>query len=72
MNGAWLESAFIETDEGQSGGPWLFAGRVAATHIGGREYFDLFRCGFDSCKRNYGRRFDSSYLAFLQATSFDY
>jgi V8-like Glu-specific endopeptidase len=72
VNGPWLESEFIDSDHGQSGAAWHFAGRVAGTHIGYREYFDLFRCGFDVCRRNYARRIDSGYKAFLDAIAFDY
>jgi V8-like Glu-specific endopeptidase len=71
-NGPWVETDNIDTDGGQSGGPWHINGRVAATHIGYREYFDLFRCGFDLCRRNYGRRMDGAYKSFLDAIAFDY
>jgi hypothetical protein len=72
VNGPWLESEHIDSEGGQSGGPWHVAGRVAATHIGYREYFDFFRCGFDVCRRNYGRRIDGTYKTFLDAIAFDY
>jgi hypothetical protein len=72
VNGPWIESEFIDSDGGQSGAAWHVSGRVAATHIGYREYFDLFRCGFDVCRRNYSRRIDSAYKSFLDAIAFDY
>ncbi|MBZ0233643.1 MAG: hypothetical protein K8M05_15055 [Deltaproteobacteria bacterium] len=72
VNGSWVETEHIDSSPGQSGGPWHIGGRVAATHIGYREYFDLFRCGFDVCRRNYGRRMDATYKSFLDAISFDY
>ena len=72
VNGPWLESELIDSDHGQSGAAWHVSGRVAATHIGYREYFDLFRCGFDVCRRNYARRIDAGYKSFLDAIAFDY
>lgn len=72
LNGNWVETEHIDTSGGQSGGPWHFGGRVAATHIGYREYFDLFRCGFDVCRRNYGRRIDGVFKQFIDQNSFDY
>jgi V8-like Glu-specific endopeptidase len=71
-NGPWMESEYIDSEAGQSGGPWHIAGRVVATHVGYRDYFDLFRCGFDLCRRNYGRRIDPAYKTFLDAIAFDY
>ncbi|HEY6179079.1 MAG TPA: hypothetical protein VIX73_31715 [Kofleriaceae bacterium] len=72
VNGNWVESAEIDSEGGQSGGPWHIAGRVAATHIGYREYGDLFRCGFDVCRRNFGRRIDTAYKSFLDEIAYDY
>ena len=71
-NGPWFESEYLDSEGGQSGGPWHVANRVVATHIGYREYFDFFRCGFDVCRRNYGRRIDGTYKTFLDAIAFDY
>ena len=72
VNGNWIETADIDADHGQSGGPWHTGGRVAATLIGYREYFDLFRCGFDVCRRTFGRRIDTAYKSFLDAIAYDY
>lgn len=72
VNGTWLESAEIDTSGGQSGGPWYRAGRVAGVHVDYREYFDFLRCGFDVCRRNYARRIDGTFKAFLDAIAFDY
>lgn len=71
-NGPWMESQYIDAEGGQSGGAWHVANRVVATLIGYREYFDLGRCGFDVCRRNYGRRIDPAYKTFLDAIAYDY
>lgn len=72
VNGNWIETEHIDADHGQSGGPWHVGGRVAGTLIGYREYFDLFRCGFDVCRRTFGRRIDGAYKSFLDTVAFDY
>lgn len=72
LNGNWVETEHIDSSGGQSGGPWHFSGRLAATHIGYREYFDLFRCGFDVCRRNFGRRIDAVFKQFIDDVAFDY
>lgn len=71
-NGAYLESDNLDTDDGESGGPWLTGGRVAGTQIGYREYGDFFRCGLAPCRRVYARRIDATYKTFLDAISYDY
>ncbi|AEI65220.1 trypsin-like serine peptidase [Corallococcus macrosporus] len=77
INGHRIETEHIDTTGGQSGGPWsrnMGSGvhRVAAMHTGFRSYFDLFKCGFDPCQRNFGRRIDASVDAFIKAISFDF
>lgn len=72
VNGNWYESQFVDASAGQSGGAWHFSNRVAGTLIGYREYFDLFRCGFDACRRIFGRRIDAAYKSFIDEISYDY
>jgi V8-like Glu-specific endopeptidase len=72
VNGSWLETEHIDSDHGQSGGPWFIGSRVAGTLIGYREYFDLFRCGFDVCRRTVARRIDSTYMSFISSIAYDY
>jgi len=68
-----IESQHIDSFEGQSGGPWLGTGDIlAANHSGYIEYFDFFKCGFDMCRRNFGRRIDGAYDQFIRDVSFDY
>jgi len=77
---AYINEWRIETDQvdvmpGQSGSPFYVmwdiprpAGVVSAY----REYFDLFRCGFDLCRRNYARRIDNAFSDFIVQGSWDY
>lgn len=71
LNGNWVETEHIDSSGGQSGGPWHFSGLLAATHIGYREYFDLFRCGFDVCRRNFGRRIDAVFKQLIDDVAYD-
>ncbi len=74
VNGWALESAEIDATEGQDGSPWwtLNATRVAGLHVGYREYFDFWRCGFDVCRRNYARRIDGAMDTFIRSIAFDF
>ncbi|MCH9686401.1 MAG: hypothetical protein K0V04_33520 [Deltaproteobacteria bacterium] len=70
-----METQTIDGSDGQSGGPWWRSydiNRPVATHSGYIEYFDFFRCGFDNCKRNYGRRIDNAYNQFIIDVAWDY
>ncbi len=75
VNEHMIESEHVDIIAGQSGGPWyrLIDGyRVAGITSGERTYFDLFRCGFSSCVRNFSRRIDGTVDAFIRATSYDF
>ena len=66
-----LESWEIDASRGQSGGPWLKStNHTIGVHTGWREYVDIFKCGF-ICRRNYGRRLDSTFFSYIQANSAD-
>ncbi|MCX4239308.1 hypothetical protein [Paraliomyxa miuraensis] len=41
-------------------------------HRGDREYFDLWKCGFDNCRRNYARRIDTAFNDFIVQALWDY
>ncbi len=76
-NGVWMESQSIDATDGQSGGPWFryFSGtgyKPVGTHTGYIEYFDLFRCGFENCKRNAARRIDNAYSQFIVDVAWDF
>ncbi len=75
INAHMIETEHIDTFNGQSGGPWYrftSSNRVAGPLNGYREYFDLGRCGFDVCRRNFVRRIDSTVDTFIRAISFDF
>lgn len=73
VNDFRIESWQIDTSAGQSGAPWLATtGHTVAVHTGFRTYHDLFRCGFDQCRRNYARRLDSIVWAYIQQNSADW
>jgi len=71
-----LETEHIDLTSGQSGGPWFRrvsgVNRVMAISWSERQYFDLWRCGFDLCRRNSARLIDDAVDAFIRANSFDY
>ncbi len=70
-----VETQTLDGTDGQSGGPWwrmYDINRPVGTHSGYIEYFDFFRCGFDHCKRNYGRRIDNAYSQFIVDVAWDY
>lgn len=70
-----IESQYIDSMGGQSGSPWyvLFdTYRPAGVLWGYREYFDLGRCGFDVCRRNFARRIDNAFHSFIVDASWDY
>lgn len=69
-----LESEHVDTTDGEDGAPWwtINPTRVAGVDIGYREYFDLGRCGFSNCQRNYARRIDGGMDAFIRSIAFDF
>lgn len=75
QDGWRIETDQIDSTGGQSGAPWFRMWdiwRPAAIHSGYRPYWDFGRCGFDICKRNVGRRIDSTVNTFIQQQSWDY
>ncbi len=75
INGHRLETEILDTVGGQSGSPYYRitdTARPAAVHTGSRRYHDFFRCGFDQCVRNYGRRIDTAFSQFIIDNAFDY
>lgn len=70
-----MESSEIDATEGESGAAWYRKtdiNRVGAVYSGDVQYFDLLRCGFDLCRRNWGRRIDAALSDLIKATSPDY
>lgn len=71
-----IETPHIDSNGGQSGAPWYgwFGGalRPAAVHVGYREYFDFFKCGFDVCRRNFSRRIDNAFNSFIIDVAWDF
>jgi V8-like Glu-specific endopeptidase len=74
VNGSFLETATTDMTGGQSGGPWWFASdrRPMGINIAEISYFDLGRCGFDTCFRNVARRLDTTVKNFLLDNSPDF
>jgi V8-like Glu-specific endopeptidase len=76
LNDWRIETEHIDSMGGQSGGPWYgwFNGahKPAGVHVGYREYFDLFRCGFDMCRRNFARRIDAAFNTFIIDVAWDF
>ena len=76
INDFRIESQYIDSSGGQSGGPWWRnvsgSNYLAAVHRGSRSFFDFGMCGFSNCVRNYGRRIDSTVESFIQVNSYDY
>lgn len=70
-----METQHIDTMGGQSGMPWYRTYDIArpiGTHVGYREYFDLWKCGFDVCRRNFARRIDNAFNQFIIDVAWDY
>ena len=70
-----IETEHIDSEGGQSGGPWFrFTDRwrVAGVQRGSRSYFDFGRCGFSPCVRNLARGIDDSVSTFIMTWSYDY
>ena len=70
-----MESGVMDSQPGQSGAPWYGwwnAFYPVAIHKGYRTFYDFFACGFDVCKRNYGRRIDNAVTQFIIDNSWDY
>jgi V8-like Glu-specific endopeptidase len=70
-----METAVIDSVEGQSGAPWYRfydIPRPVAVHKGSRAFWDFFACGFSPCQRNFARRIDWAVHDFIVATSYDY
>lgn len=70
----WRLESQLDGTDGQDGAPWFTIDptRVAGVHNGYREYFDLGRCGFDVCRRQYARRIDGAMDTFIRNNSFDF
>lgn len=73
-----IESDTVSGGPGVSGGPWWvnLSGNpycdgpcVAGTNIGDRAYFDLYKCGFNDCYRNYGHLVDTAAWNFFTSHS---
>lgn len=70
-----IESQNIDSVSGQSGSPWYRMydiNRPVGVLWGYREYFDLFKCGFDVCRRNFARRIDTAFSNFIVSVAWDY
>lgn len=75
INGWRIESEHIDAIGGQSGSPWyrMFdVNRPVGVLWGYREYFDLFRCGFDVCRRNFARHIDTAFSNFIVSVAWDF